>query len=53
LLNALSSYYAERRRLKTDCAWDYELVWRTDRDYRSARQQLERYFYPARLTQLQ
>jgi hypothetical protein len=51
LLLAVESFYAKRKASKAECAFDYELWWRTDSDYRSARQRFERHFYPARLTQ--
>ena len=53
LLNSIGVFYGERLKTRTDCAYDYELAWRTDRDYRAGRQWFEKYFYPARVIQLQ
>jgi len=52
-LAVVQGVYAARRQAGADCVYDYELRWRTDTDYRVARQRFERYFYPARVTQLQ
>ena len=48
-----SFYRARRSQSNSNCVFDYTLAWRTDADYRSARELFERHFYPARLRQLQ
>ena len=52
-LRAIDAFYANRRQKQGTCAFDYALDWRTDRDYRTARQRFEGYFYPAGMRQLQ
>jgi hypothetical protein len=46
-LEAVGRYYSERRAAHRDCAFDYTLAWRTDRDFRVAKKRFEPYFYPA------
>ena len=52
-LGALDKYYSERRKSRRDCAFDFTLEWRTDRDFRVAKKMFEPYFYPAGDRQLQ
>jgi hypothetical protein len=47
LLGTVQQYYRERRSSNRDCAFDFTLAWRTDRDYRIAKKRLDLYFYPA------
>jgi hypothetical protein len=46
-LLAVQHYYSEQRATGRECAFDYTLAWRTDRDYRVAKRKFEPYFYPA------
>jgi hypothetical protein len=46
-LAAVQKYYSGRRAANRDCAFDFRLDWRTDHDYRTAKQRFDQYFYPA------
>jgi len=37
---------------QSNCVFDFALVWRTDSDYRAAREKFEHHFYPERIRQL-
>jgi hypothetical protein len=52
-LETLDKYYSERRKTGRDCAFDFTLEWRTDRDFRIAKKMFEPHFYPAGDRQLQ
>jgi hypothetical protein len=52
-LDAVRRFYAERRAGDRDCAFDFTMAWRTDRDFRVAKKTFEPYFYPAGDRQLQ
>lgn len=47
-----SFYEIQQSQSNNKCVFDFTLAWRTDGDYRAARELVERYFYPARLRQL-
>jgi hypothetical protein len=48
LLDDVGAFYRLRRtKGQSDCVYDFALSWRTDADYRSARELFEHYFYPA------
>lgn len=49
----VQKYYSERRLAERDCAFDFTLAWRTDRDFRVAKKKFEPYFYPAGDRQIQ
>ncbi len=51
-LAAVKRYYADRRGNR-ECAFDFTLEWRTDRDYRVAKKRFDPYFYPAGDRQVQ
>jgi hypothetical protein len=44
---AIEKYYSDRHEARRDCAFDFKLDWRTDRDYRTAKKLFDPYFYPA------
>jgi hypothetical protein len=53
LLSAVERFYNDPGRQEpAGCVFDYSLSWRGDSDYRSGREQFERYFYPAGLRQI-
>jgi hypothetical protein len=54
LLSAVERFYSDPgHQSPTGCVFDYSLSWRGDSDYRSGREQFERYFYPAGVRQIQ
>jgi plasmid stabilization system protein ParE len=47
-LNDVNAYYEARKiDSQSNCVFDFALMWRTDRDYRTSRELFERYFYPS------
>jgi hypothetical protein len=46
-LDTVRRFYAERRAAERECAFDFTLAWRTDRDFRVTKKTFEPYFYPA------
>ena len=51
-LDEVDAFYQTRRNEQRDCVFDFTLTWRTDSDYRRARELFEQHFYPARIRQL-
>jgi hypothetical protein len=46
-LSSLRAYYAERRSAGRECAFDYTLTWRNDRDFRIGKKRFETLLFPA------
>jgi hypothetical protein len=52
-LRDVDAFYAlEKSESGKDCVFDFTLTWRTDADYRKARELFEQHFYPAGIRQL-
>lgn len=47
ILRAAERFYSSRKSRQRPCRFDYTLEWTSDAGYRTSREALERYFYPA------